>query len=108
MATLTVKSPARAANSFPEESAAVGGDEFVNTGSELLIIENGDAASMTLTVVTQIMVDGEDLDDKEISVPAGERHLLGPWPENVYNDENGKVQLTYSSVTSLTVGVLKP
>jgi len=107
MATLTAKAPARAANAFALVAAAAGGDEFVNDGKCLIVIDNGSGGSITLTVETQRTVDGEAVDDKDIVLPAGEQHLLGPWPKPIYNDVDEKVQLTYSAVTDLTVGIIQ-
>jgi len=108
MADLTPVSPSRAANSFSFASAAAGGDEFPNTGKELVVIKNGGGSGITLTVTTTLTVDGEPVDDKEITVGAGETHLLGPWPGNIYSDNDGKVSLGYSDNTSVEVAVIKP
>lgn len=106
MADLTVVTPARSANLFALESAAGGGDAFLNSAKRFLVIDNADGSPMTLTLVTQNTVDGEAVDDKTIVVAAGTRQLLGPFPPAIYNDNDDKVQLTYSAVTSLTVGVI--
>jgi len=58
--------------------------------------------------VTQQTVDGEAIADKTIVIPAGERHLVGPFPKTVYNDSNGRVQLSYSSETDIEVAVINP
>ncbi len=110
MATLTAVSPARAANAFSMQAAAAGGDDFVNSGSELLLIEHTDelGSDVDLTIVTQQTVDGEDVADKVITIPAGTLHLLGPFPRAIYNDGDDKVQLTYSDETDVEVGVLSP
>ena len=108
MADLTPVSPARAASNFDGVAAAAGGDQFVNTGSELLVIENGSGAQMTLTVTTTKQIDGEAVADKTVDIPAGERHLIGPFPPAIYNDNDNKVSLAYSSETSVTVAVAKP
>ncbi len=110
MATITAVSPKREANSFSMASAAAGGDEFVNNGGELLLLEhtNGAGADMTLTIVTQQTVDGEAVADKTITIGKGTIQLLGPFPTGIYNDANGKVQLTYSSETDCQLAVIKP
>lgn len=106
MATQTVQNVTRAGVNPTYASAAVGGDEFVNTGKELIHIKNGDSSNMTLTVATQGTVDGQAVADRTVVVPLGGETVLGPFPTSVYNDTNNKVQLTYSSVTSLTLGIL--
>jgi len=107
MATLTPVAPARAANQFAGQAAAAGGDDFVNDGEKVLVIEhtNGAGSDVDLTITTTKMVDGEDVDDKVITIPAGERHLIGPFPPQVYNDGDGKVALAYSSETDIEVAL---
>jgi len=106
MATLTPVAPARAANAITGVSAAAGGDDFVNDGKKLVLINNDDADSLTLTITTTKTVDGEAVADKTITVPAGERHLIGPFPPNIYNDGDAKVALSYDDETSVTVAVI--
>ena len=106
MATLTAVAPARAANELTLVAAAAGGDDFVNDGKKLLVVNNGDVDALTVTITTQMEVDGEAIADKTVSVPAGEMHLIGPFPTNVYNDGDGKVQVGYGDETSVTVGVI--
>ena len=107
MATLSAQSVVRAGLEPVMASAAAGGDEFVNTGVEWLEIVNGDASDMTLTIATQATADGLTIADRTVVVTAAERRLVGPFPTGTYNDTNSKVQLTYSAVTSLTIGVFK-
>lgn len=106
MATLTAVAPAREANELTMVAAAAGGDEFVNDGKKLLVVKNADVDALTVTITTQMTVDGEDVADKTVSVPAGETHLVGPFPPNVYNDGDGKVQIGYDDETDVTVGVI--
>ena len=110
MADLTVNSPARAANAVSNEAASAGGDAFANTGRELVLLThtNGAGATETLTVAMQKTIDGEDVPDKTVSIGAGETHLLGPFPTGLYNDVDGKVQLSYSSETDLELLVIQP
>lgn len=105
MATLTDNEITRAGFTEAMESAAGGGDEFLNDGSQFLRIANGDASPMDVTIVSQSTVDGLAVADRVVTVAAGTVKLIGPFSPGVYNDANGKVQLTYSSATSLTVGV---
>jgi hypothetical protein len=89
-------------------AAAGGGDSFQNTGNEFVEINNGDVSDKTVTVEAQQNCNfGVDSNDHNhaVVVTAGERRLIGPFPTDKYNDANGRVQLTYSAVTSVTVGV---
>lgn len=103
MAVLTVAEVARAGIDATLVAAAGGGDSFPNDGRTYLDVLNGSGVAITVTVVTQMTVDGKAVADDAISVGAGARKKIGPWPPSIYNDVNGRVQVTYSGVTSLTV-----
>lgn len=105
MPLLTPISPARSANALSMIAANAGGDEFQNSGKELLLVThtNGGGSNVTLTIETQATVDSEDVADKAITIAPGTTHLLGPFPVGIYNDGNGRVQLTYSAATDITV-----
>jgi len=108
MATLTPVAPDRAANQIAGQAAAAGGDDFVNDGKKLLLIEhtNGVGSDVDLTVTTTKTVDGEAVADKTITIPAGERHLIGPFPTTVYNDGDAKVALAYEDHTDIEVAII--
>lgn len=105
MAVLVAQSIVRAGLTPAFASAAGGGDEFVNTGNEYIEVINGDASSKTVTVVTPGTVDGLGITDRTVTIPAGERRKIGPFPTGTYNNASSKVQITYSAVTSVTIGV---
>lgn len=107
MATLVVDTITRDGLNPTMVAAAGGGDQFANTGKEFVEVDNADAAPMTATFVTQKTVDGQAVGDRAVTVPAGERRIIGPFDPSVYNDSNGNLQITYSAVTSVTVGVRK-
>lgn len=107
MATLTVVQAAQAGAAFAPAAAAGGGDEFANTGKEVAIIENGSGSSITVTAVSQISVDGLALADQTVAIAAGATKAIGPFDPAVFNDDDGMLQLTYSGVTTLTVGILR-
>lgn len=112
MAALTVQNAARASNGVDLAGVAanVGGDTFVNSGQEVLVIKNGSGAGITLTVVTPATVDGLAVADLTASIGAGATRMIGPFPPGTYNDtlaNGGIVSLTYSAVTSVAVAVVK-
>lgn len=113
MATLSVQSIVATGLSPAFASAAAGGDEFVNDERTYLHVKNGDASPHTVTITKQrATVQGPDgfgdiaLSDIAVAVPAGEERLIKA-PPAIYNDSNGKAQVTYSAVTSVTVGVFR-
>lgn len=113
MAALTVATSKRSTNGndLAGVAASVGGDTFVNTGTELLVIKNGGGSGITLTVATPVTVDSLAVTDLTATIGAGETRMLGPFPPGIYNDTlaaGGIVSLSYSGVTSVTVAVIKP
>jgi hypothetical protein len=99
----------RAANGVNETDtlAAVdagNGNSFVNTGRELLIIDNGDASSKTATIVSTATVDGLAVADLPVVVAAGKRAVVGPFPPSVYGSP---VTVTWSAGTSVKAMVLQ-
>lgn len=107
MAQLSVQEIDRDGLNPTLSAAAGGGDSWANTGKEFIYINNGDASPVTLTIVTQQTVDGQAVADRTVTIPAGEFRLVGPFPVGTYNDGNNLCQLTYSGVTSLTLGIVK-
>ena len=108
MATFAVELITRAGLQPTYNVAAVGGDEFVNTGAEYLHVKNG-AVALVLTIETGRVVDGGlAVADRTVSVPATQERIIGPFPTADYNDVAGKVQLTYDDNSNVTIAVLRP
>lgn len=106
MAVLTVTPISRSGAVDTLVAAAGGGDEFVNSGNQFVDINNASGGAITVNAVVVPTVDGQTVPVKSISVPAGARRKFGPFPIGLYNNATtGRVSLTYSGVTSLTVGV---
>lgn len=88
-------------------AADVAGDSFVNDGRTMLRWKNTSGAPITVTFPIVTTVDGQAVASKTISVPA----TTGDVPTDVfppdYNDTLGRVNCTYSAVTSLTVACYK-
>jgi hypothetical protein len=106
MATLTKQEVTRGGLEVTYGAAASGGDEFVNTGSEHIRIKNDDSSTHTVTIITTATVDGLAVDDRQVSIPAGEERAIGPFPPKVYNNSSSMVQLTYDDVTSVTIAIV--
>lgn len=108
MAAVTPVTKSRSANVIPFAAATGGGDEFANTGRELLLVRhtNAGGAAVTLTIATQAAPDGLAVADKTVTIDPGEDHALGPWPTSIYNDADGNVQLTWSSATDIEIAVV--
>lgn len=104
MALLTVTKITRSGVLESLVAASSTGDQFPNDGKVFLVVRNGGAAAITVTVDATSSVKGVPFQDVQFSVAAGETRFAGPWPPEIFNDSNGRVNITYSSVTSVTVG----
>lgn len=108
MSTLTIQDPGRAGAELDlTHAAAAGGDQWLNTGKEILVIKNADISSHNVKVTVQATPDGKDVTERTITVGAGKTFATDVFPKNVYNDAGGYAQITYSAVTSVTIAVLR-
>ncbi len=89
------------------QAAAAGGDYFVNDGKTVLHVINGSAGDITVTVDSPKECNQGFTHDAAVVVTAGEERFIGPFDRKRFNDANGRVQVTYSGVTSLTVAALR-
>lgn len=88
------------------------GNTFTNTGYEFAEVINGSGASITVTVDAfpvggQGSPDGLTVTDPTVTVAAGTRKKIGPFRRGTFNDSAAKVKLTFSAVTTITVGVYR-
>jgi hypothetical protein len=109
MATLATQSIVRAGLNPALTAAAGGGDKFTPDSNTFLRVDNGSGGALTVTIVTpRNNAIGLAVDDVAVSVPAGGSRLIGPFPAEYFaNPADGLASVTYSGVTSLTVGALK-
>ena len=115
MATLTPVAPAFTGTVFAPAAASAGGDAFANPrGNAFFYVKNGSGGSLTVTfgaVAGARPADGPypamTLSNNAVAVAAGVEKIIGPIPSG-FNDGSGNVQVTYSGVTTLTVGVIQP
>lgn len=93
-------------------AAAGGGDAYVNDGRTFFVVTNGGGSPITVTVAVQkttIPVPGlgnVTFAAIPVTVNAGATKWIAV-PTGPYNDSNGRVQITYSGVTSVTVAAVK-
>lgn len=88
-------------------SAAGGGDEFVWDKYTFLHVKNGGGSSIDVTIASQASAgQGLAAADKVVAVGAGSEKFIGPFQEAAFEDINGKVQVSYSGVTTVTVAAL--
>lgn len=109
MATLTVQDVKRTGVGPTYAAAAGGGDKFAPSKDTFLHAKNGSAGALTVTVVTPNEAFKDvAIADVAVSVPAGGERMIGPFPaEHFANSADGLADITYSGVTSLTIGAFK-
>ena len=107
MATLTVNQITRTglvlgialASTLSVESAAAS-DQFPNDGKTFVMVANDDTDPHSVVFTSQKSVLGLNLAELIVAVVAnmvdGEDYkIIGPFPKNIFNDANGRVQVTY-------------
>jgi hypothetical protein len=94
----------------PTFSAAnADGHTFANNGRTFIQAFNDAAVDIEHTFATPGQVDGLDIEDLVVDIPAGEDRIIGPFPPSIYNTEPGVtdvVTLTFESVTTLTIAAI--
>jgi hypothetical protein len=111
MATLTTQTIARSGLA-PSYAAAAGGGDACETGDDVFLqVKNASGGAITVTLAvpsSASTVSGVTYGNTTVSVPAttGDR-MIGPI-SSIYKDPTtGLATITYSGVTSLTVGCFK-
>lgn len=107
MATLSVQEIVLTGLEPSYDAGAAGGDEFVNGGNTFIHVKNGHTSAQTVTVDSQAKCSQGFDHDAAVSVPASGERMIGPFAKDRFNDADGKVQISYSGVTSLTIAVIR-
>lgn len=106
MAVLTVREPNIDGVNPGYVPAAGGGDEFTVDDDTVLSVRNGGGASINVTLVSTAGAEpGIAPANKVDAVPAGEERDIRIKPSSRFRNANGRCQVTYSAVTSVTVAV---
>ena len=111
MATLTVQDIVSTGLEATYAAAAGGGDEFPNNDRTFLQAVNG-ATDCNITITAQktaVSVPGFGtitLANIAVLCTANEERMISA-PPAIYNDGNGKAQVTYDDVTNVTVAAIQ-
>ncbi|OXM73087.1 MULTISPECIES: hypothetical protein [Amycolatopsis] len=94
----------------PVLTAPVADGDIIDTGRVFLQVTNGGGSPVTVTVQATVEVDGLDLEDLVVSVPAAGTRLIGPLSRATFGQltgsaDVGRAYVDYSSVTDVTRGV---
>jgi hypothetical protein len=83
------------------------GNYFTNNGHTFMHVINGSGGDITVTVDSPTECNQGSTHDVTVTVTAGEERMIGPFEQGRFNDDDGRVQVSYSTVTSLTAGAIK-
>lgn len=87
--------------------ASAEGHYWGNTGRQILHLKNTDAAPVEVSFPISVLVDGEAVADKTVTVAATTGDLMvGPFPPSQYRQDDGNAWVNFDSVTGLTVALL--
>ncbi|MGE5592590.1 MAG: hypothetical protein ACM3X3_02755 [Betaproteobacteria bacterium] len=107
MAVLTIQRLTSAGMTPSFAAADVAGDKFANNGRTLLVVKNGSASPVTVTVNSQRKCDQGFDHDVTVEVPAGSEKWIGPLDPARFNNASGQVEVAYSAVASVTVAAVQ-
>lgn len=89
-------------------AAAGGGDAFAPSDKTFFRVNNGGGAPITITFVTPGSVSTLAIGDAGGSVTNAQSRLFGPFPAELFQDPTtGLCTVTYSAVTTVTVGAFR-
>ncbi len=88
-------------------AAAAAGNNFVNDGRISLEFVNGHTAPITITIDSHAACNQGFDHDLVFTVAAGARHRTPTFEAGRYNRPDGRVYITYSLTTLLTVGAFR-
>ena len=77
-----------------------------NDGRVLFLVKKGTGTG-NIVFETTAEVDGLSVTDRTIALTANNDVVLGPFPPNVYNDDSGKLSITFSSVSNLEIAAFR-
>ncbi|MEU9888011.1 hypothetical protein [Sphaerisporangium sp. NPDC051011] len=88
-------------------AASGSGDTCTPGDGVFLEVNNANAAARTVTLVTPGTVEGLAINDRPVTIPAGERWKI-PVPARLYAAADGQCSITYTpDAASVTVGCFK-
>lgn len=83
-------------------AADAAGDTIRPDERGAVIVRNGSAGAVTVTVVVPGTEYGQPRPDVPVSVPAGTDWMIGPFPRDLADQADALVDIIYSAVASVT------
>ena len=103
---LTAQAISRAGLAVVFAAANVDGHSWADNGQQLLQVKNTDAAPITVTFPIPVLVDGQTVASRTVTIPAttGDK-LIGPFTSQ-YRQTDGDVWVDFSAITNVTCALL--
>jgi len=91
----------------PNLTAPTVDGDVIPTGQYFLMVTNASGASINVTAQTPQKVEGLDVAENIVAVPAAGTRMIGPFPAGTYGRPSGgadpgKVYVDYSAIASVT------
>lgn len=106
MATIAAVTPVGDDDTNLGPVALTTGDQFLNTGREILYLKNTNAVTRTVTITSHASIQGLGLDNVGFTIAQNEEKLIGPFDPRLFNDGNGLVAITVTGA-GVNVTVIK-
>lgn len=107
MATLTTQVIGQAGTTITFANATGSGDQSATGDGVMLLVKNGAGSSITVTLTTPGVVDGDlAIADRTFTVAAGATGGI-PVTDRYRDPATGLATITYSSATTVTVAVIR-
>ncbi len=103
--TLTVQDVSRAGLNLTaaKTTVVVANDYyFPNDGRTKLFVDNIAATDNVVTIETPGTVDGAAVADKTVTMATLQKYLIGPFPQDWYNNSAGNVHVTFSAIVEIS------
>lgn len=86
-------------------NASTGGDQVAPSEHTFIHVKNGSGGSLDVTLVTPQQVDGLSVSDRTVTVATdGEAFIAVP---NLYRNDSGLADITWTATSSVTFAVLR-
>lgn len=107
MAVLTTQTISHTGLTTTFAAVAGGGDKFTPGDNTFIEIDNADSASHTITIDSKVPSNyGTDVNVGPITVAAGARIKIGPFPAQRFMGSDGYGDIAYSAATGMTIAVV--
>jgi hypothetical protein len=88
-------------------AANADGHFFANSGRDFIWVKNGSTSSKNVIIDSPVACNQGAAHDVTVAVSPAEERLIGPFPQSRFNDAAGRVNMTFSAVTQLTIAVIR-